>query len=142
MSSRRARSTTPLSHAPPSTATKKNTGIVQGKATVQEVDQRAAGAATLTIAFPPGALAAVTIGASVAINGTCLTVRGGVWVGSGRGVRTDSLSRRLTTPLLHHTHQQVVTADGDVATFDVVDETLRVTNLGGLTAGRVVNFER
>jgi riboflavin synthase alpha subunit len=38
------------------------------------VDQRAAGAATLKIAFPPGALASVTIGASVAINGTCLTV--------------------------------------------------------------------
>lgn len=85
------------------------TGIVQGKATVEAVDRRAEGAATLRIAFPPGALAAVTIGASVAINGTCLTV---------------------------------VTAAGDAATFDVVDETLRVTNLGALKAGSVVNFER
>jgi riboflavin synthase alpha subunit len=39
-------------------------------------------------------------------------------------------------------HCQVVTADGDVATFDVVEETLRVTNVGGLKAGSVVNFER
>ena len=92
-----------------STSSSSIPGIVQGVATVSSVDRRAAGAATLGITFPPGALTGVTIGASVAINGTCLTV---------------------------------VTADGDVASFDVVDETLRVTNLGGLGVGDAVNFER
>jgi len=38
--------------------------------------------------------------------------------------------------------KQVVTAAGDTATFDVVDETLRVTNLGGLSVGDAANFER
>jgi riboflavin synthase len=50
-------------------------GIVQGVATISAVDRRAAGAATLGIDFPPGALTGITIGASIAINGTCLTVR-------------------------------------------------------------------
>ena len=59
-------------------------GIVQGKAAIAAVDRRAAGAATLRIAFPAGALAGVAIGASVAINGTCLTVcGGGGWDGEG-----------------------------------------------------------
>ena len=41
---------------------------------VDAVDRHAEGAATLALRFPPAALAGVQVGASVAINGTCLTV--------------------------------------------------------------------
>lgn len=49
------------------------TGIVQGIATVEEVNT-APGLNTFGIRFPQGAVDGITIGASVAINGTCLTV--------------------------------------------------------------------
>ena len=51
------------------------TGIVQGLATVSQLDRKAQ-FLTLTIAFPEGALEGVEIGASIAINGVCLTVTG------------------------------------------------------------------
>ena len=37
---------------------------------------------------------------------------------------------------------QVVDIDGDTLGFDVIGETLRATNLGELSEGRAVNFER
>ena len=49
-------------------------GIVQGKGTVAEV-QRKADFSSIKVAFPEGRLLGAQIGASVAINGTCLTVR-------------------------------------------------------------------
>lgn len=49
------------------------TGIVQGIATVESLDARP-GLTTFEIRFPEDTLQGVTIGASVAINGTCLTV--------------------------------------------------------------------
>ena len=49
------------------------TGIVQGIATVESLDARP-GLTTFVIRFPEGSLEGVTTGASVAINGTCLTV--------------------------------------------------------------------
>ncbi|MGM0570105.1 riboflavin synthase subunit alpha [Marinobacter sp.] len=49
------------------------TGIVQGIATVESLDSRP-GLTTFVIGFPEGSLEGVSIGASVAINGTCLTV--------------------------------------------------------------------
>lgn len=49
------------------------TGIVQGIATVDAVDSQP-GLKTFTIRFPAENLDNVSIGASVAINGTCLTV--------------------------------------------------------------------
>lgn len=49
------------------------TGIVQGIATVDEVT-RATGLSTFAIRMPEGSAGGVSIGASVAINGTCLTV--------------------------------------------------------------------
>lgn len=51
------------------------TGIVQGLATVSQLDRKAQ-FLTLTIAFPEGALEGVETGASIAINGVCLTVTG------------------------------------------------------------------
>jgi riboflavin synthase len=84
------------------------TGIVQGLAQVVDVAQQP-GLSTVRIALPAGAAAGIQIGASVAINGTCLTV---------------------------------TRIDGDTLSFDIMAETLRATNLGGLAAGGAVNFER
>lgn len=49
------------------------TGIVQGVATIETV-QTSPGLSTFLVRFPEDTLNGVTIGASVAINGTCLTV--------------------------------------------------------------------
>lgn len=84
------------------------TGIVQGIAKVTEIIA-APGLSTLVIDFPASKVEGVTTGASVAINGTCLTV----------------------------TRQ-----DGTRLYFDAMQETLRLTTLGDLSPGDVVNFER
>ena len=49
------------------------TGIVQGVAIIESVTA-APGLSTFVVRFPDGMLDGVSIGASVAINGTCLTV--------------------------------------------------------------------
>ena len=49
------------------------TGIVQGLATVRAITDRT-GLRSFTLAFPPGFAAGLTIGASVAVEGVCLTV--------------------------------------------------------------------
>lgn len=49
------------------------TGIVQGIAIIDKLDARP-GLTTYTVRFPEDMLDGVSIGASVAINGTCLTV--------------------------------------------------------------------
>lgn len=49
------------------------TGIVQGVAVVDEV-KSAPGLSSFAIRFPADKVAGITIGASVSINGTCLTV--------------------------------------------------------------------
>ena len=87
------------------------TGIVQGKAKVVQKDARDSTFTTLTAQFPHGALAGIQIGASVAMNGTCLTV-----------TSVDELA--------------------SMATFDLIVETLRATNLGEVTEGDFCNFER
>lgn len=84
------------------------TGIVQGVAHIRQIERKTC-LFTFLIEFPPGATENLQIGASVAINGTCLTV-----------TRVDGLT----------------------ASFDVMQETLRVTNLGTLNEGDAVNFER
>ncbi|UTW00551.1 riboflavin synthase subunit alpha [Marinomonas rhizomae] len=84
------------------------TGIVQGTATVQTASQVGRNK-RLEIVFPAGVMLSQQLGASVAINGVCLTV----------------------AEMGH-----------DVLTFDVIDTTLALTNIGLLQAGDVVNFER
>jgi len=86
------------------------TGIVQGVATVAAVTDRA-GLRTLTIGFPPGFLKAVELGASIALDGVCLTV-----------TEFDEVS--------------------GTAQFDVMQQTLALTTLGGLSVGSRVNAER
>ena len=84
------------------------TGIVQGLGEVTQIDDRD-GIRRLQVRLPSGRDQGLETGASVAINGVCLTV-----------VRWN---------------QQGVQ-------FDVIDETLRLTNLGALDIGHLVNVER
>lgn len=86
------------------------TGIVQGTAVVQRIDEQA-DFRRLRIELGSRHLQDLQRGASIAINGTCLTA-----------TEFDS-------------------AAGWVE-FDVIDETLRLTNLGLLQVGSLVNFER
>ena len=84
------------------------TGIVQGLGEVTQIQDHA-GIRRLQVRLPTGRDQGLETGASVAINGVCLTVVG--W-------------------------------DQHGVEFDVIDETLRLTNLGDLKVGRVVNVER
>ena len=84
------------------------TGIVHGLGEVTLIQDHG-GIRRLQVRLPTGCDRGLESGASVAINGVCLTVVG--W--DQRGVE-----------------------------FDVIDETLRLTNLGDLKVGYVVNVER
>ena len=99
------------------------TGLVQGKARVESFDvahDDGAEFATLTLGFPRRALDGIRIGASVAVNGTCLTVT------RVDGADEDGVGSSASTR----------------ASFDLIVETLRATNLGKLTVGAEVNYER
>lgn len=84
------------------------TGIVQGLAHITHIDRKE-NLNTITIRFPNSALINVQKGASIAINGTCLTV---------------------------------TSFDAEHATFDVMQESLKLTNLGQLEESSRVNYER
>ncbi len=84
------------------------TGIVQTQATIFSVSDQAS-FRHIVVETEPKFLKDLAIGASIAINGCCLTV--------------------------------VEFSDTQVH-FDVIDETLRLTNLGKLKEGDKVNFER
>ena len=84
------------------------TGIVQGLGEVTQMQDHA-GIRRLQVRLPTGRDHGLETGASVAINGVCLTVVG--W-------------------------------DQHGVEFDVIDETLRLTNLGDLKVGHFVNVER
>lgn len=89
------------------------TGIVQGVARVAAAVDRP-GLRTFTLQFPPGFAQGLEVGASVAVDGTCLTV---------------------TT--LHAGQCGVSAAD-----FDVMQQSLGLTTLAGLKVGSRVNVER
>jgi len=84
------------------------TGIVQGMAQVLEC-QTLGRNKRLKIQFPDTSMRGQQLGASVAINGVCLTV---------------------------------VEIDQDTVSFDVIDTTLKLTNIGLLTNRSIVNYER
>lgn len=86
------------------------TGIVQCTAQVKSLTQRQE-FTQLLVCVKPEFLQALNIGASVAINGVCLTV-------------------------------VEFSVDDTFIRFDVIDETLRVTNLVNLVVGSKVNLER
>jgi riboflavin synthase len=85
------------------------TGIVQGTARIAVLNSRP-GLTSFTLALPPGLDADLAIGASVAVNGVCLTV-------------TER-------------------PEPDHACFDVMQQSLSLTTLGGLQTGDAVNVER
>ncbi|REL29425.1 riboflavin synthase subunit alpha [Thalassotalea euphylliae] len=89
------------------------TGIVQSKAQVLSA-QTKHGVCQLCIAVDKQYAQQIELGASIAINGVCLTV-----------VEQQSLDETL-----------------DKIRFDVIDETLRVTNLVSINTGDFVNYER
>ena len=84
------------------------TGIVQEIGIILEREETVSGI-SLTIATSENFLEKLTIGASIAVNGVCLTV---------------------------------VEFFGDSVRFDVIPETLRVTNLNKVTKDSRVNLER
>ncbi|NVK23985.1 MAG: riboflavin synthase subunit alpha [Gammaproteobacteria bacterium] len=90
------------------------TGIVQTKASVISFEGDSA-FRTLTVSLPCEYLNQLSIGASIAINGVCLTV----------------------TQFEDHVNDVV----GQVQ-FDVINETLEKTNLKDVQVGHKVNFER
>lgn len=92
------------------------TGIVQTQAVVSHIDLHP-DFRHLRLAVAPEYLQRLDIGASIAINGCCLTV-----------VHFELPPAGNNTP-------------GSVE-FDVIDETLRLTNLGELAVNDSVNFER
>ncbi|MCF7709721.1 MAG: riboflavin synthase [Opitutales bacterium] len=82
------------------------TGLVQATGKVYSLELQASGATRLALESP--LLAAAELGASIAVNGCCLTA---------------------------------TSVQGNVATFDLLAETLRLTNLGDLKVGSLVNLE-
>ncbi|MGI9273770.1 MAG: riboflavin synthase subunit alpha [Endozoicomonas sp.] len=84
------------------------TGIVKGVFNVDHIDRREE-FLSLTLRLTESLCEGLENGASVAINGVCLTV---------------------------------TSVDAPRVTFDVMKETLRVTNLGKLSEGSRVNIER
>ena len=90
------------------------TGIVQTQATVVSKTQ-ADGVLRLVVSVSDEYVKHLDLGASIAINGCCLTV-----------VQVE-LSNHDVVAQVH---------------FDVIDETLKLTNLGLLELGSLVNYER
>ena len=84
------------------------TGIVTHAAPVKAMDMQD-GILRLVVEVPNDFNKGVVIGASIAVNGVCLTV---------------------------------VAFNENSVSFDVIDESLKRTNLGGLTVGSLVNLER
>ncbi len=84
------------------------TGIVQAKVEVLNFVKKAQ-FARLTLALPAALRSGLTTGASIAVNGACLTV-------------TEIIDAAVS--------------------FDLILETLRITNLGELQPGHWVNLER
>lgn len=82
------------------------TGLVQATGKVVSRDVLPSGATRLKLTSP--LLAAAELGASIAVNGCCLTV---------------------------------TSVQAEVASFDLLAETLRLTNLGDLQVGSTVNLE-
>tara|TARA_B100000676_G_scaffold307229_1_gene365198 strand:- start:507 stop:1178 length:672 start_codon:yes stop_codon:yes gene_type:complete len=89
------------------------TGIVQTRLAVADVLKKE-DFATFIFEFSDELTTGLEIGASVAINGTCLTARSIDKDGTGNG--------RVS--------------------FDAIGQTLKVTNLGDLSSGSIVNIER
>lgn len=85
------------------------TGIVKGLATIVQVE-KIESLKRFTVELPDTAQGDIELGASIALNGVCLTV--------------------------------VAQPEPSIAVFDVIAESLALTNLGALREGDLVNVER
>lgn len=94
------------------------TGIVQGMAQVASLADQP-GLRTITLQFPSGFCQGLEVGASVAVDGVCLTVT---------RVQTANATN--------------ATNAADVADFDVMQQSLGLTTLAQLHVGSQVNVER
>ena len=96
------------------------TGIVQTRLAVADVLKKE-DFATFIFDFSEELTDGLVIGASVAINGTCLTAREIIPASSESGAGSSTGSR---------------------VSFDAIGQTLKVTNLGDLKPESIVNIER
>lgn len=96
------------------------TGIVKGLGTVVSGHARP-GIVSFTVEMPAGYADGLQIGASVAIDGVCLTV-------------TDT----FPSPSIGEGQGEVIVS----ASFDAMEETLRLTTIGKIAEGSRVNVER
>ncbi len=99
------------------------TGIVQGIARVDALIDRP-GLRSFRLAFPSGFGAGLALGASVSVDGTCLTV-------------TALHGRDPGRP-----HSPADPSCATAADFDVMQQSLALTTLGTLCAGSAINVER
>lgn len=121
-------------------------GIVQGKGKIAKVERRS-DFSTLHIQFPSQHLHGAKVGASIAINGTCLTVSLSplayiilvIWSSLEAFWKHAAMTLTAVDSL---SKMQVTDVQGDLGKFDVIAETLRATNLGQLETASEVNFER
>ncbi|WP_434778320.1 riboflavin synthase subunit alpha [Neisseria sp. Ec49-e6-T10] len=84
------------------------TGIIQGRGQIKHIEEKDQ-FRTHIVQFPSHMLSDLTIGASVAHNGCCLTI---------------------------------TQVNEDLVAFDLMQETLKLTNLGQLKVGDWINLER
>lgn len=105
------------------------TGIVQGVATVVALADRP-GLRTFRLAFPAGFLAGVEVGASVAVDGVCLTV-------TAFGAAPAAADSTVTQPAARSTAVSATWAE-----FDVMQQTLSLSTLGRVRQGERLNVER
>jgi riboflavin synthase len=110
------------------------TGIVQGLAQVQRVVDQP-GLRTFTLQFPSGFCAGLEIGASVAVEGVCLTVTALHSAGAdvhSAGADVNSAGADVNS----------ASTDVNAADFDVMQQSLALTTLGQWREGDTLNVER
>jgi riboflavin synthase len=95
------------------------TGIIEATSTVSEVHllKNSDGVQSMTLEFAVPSSWQVKLGDSIAVNGACLTAAA-------------------------FPHSSPKPQDSVMIRFDVSEETLKITNLGGLKAGSLINLER
>jgi riboflavin synthase len=105
------------------------TGLVQAVGTVRSVEDARAGR-RIRVGF--GAWSHLPeLGASIAVNGCCLTVAAVEWGGDGEGDRVSD----QTGDRRGNAGREIVAA------FDAIPQTLAVTAIGSLAEGSAVNLE-
>ncbi len=109
------------------------TGIVAGLAHVERLADRA-GLRSFTLRFAvPGFGTGLEVGASVAVEGACLTVTAlhrEAAAAAGEAAAGDATDRTGTATTIY------------AADFDVMQQSLGLTTLGSLVVGSAVNVER